>query len=146
MSEARLSDPGIRYLFDTNILSAIARQPQGRLAERVAALRPGQRCTSLVVAAEIRFGLVKSGSPRLTENLERILAALDILPLEAPVDAHYARIRAALERAGTPIGPNDLFIAAHALAHDCVLVSDNVREFERVPGLPVENWLIEDAT
>lgn len=133
-----------RYLLDTNILSAVARDPRGVAAQRMLASRPGQCCTSFVVAAAIRFGLKKSGSARLAENLERLLAVLDVLPLDAPVDAHYADIRLVLERAGTPIGPNDLLIAAHARALDCVLVSDNLREFERVPGLRVENWLRPD--
>lgn len=130
-----------RYLLDTNIVSALARAPQGPVAARVTALDAGQVVVSLVVVAEIRFGLAKNPASKLRGNLEAILAALDILPLEAPVDVHYADIRAALERAGTPIGPNHLLIAAHARALDCVLVTDNAREFGRVPGLRVENWL-----
>jgi tRNA(fMet)-specific endonuclease VapC len=130
-----------RYLLDTNILSALARQPQGSVAQRMADLQPEQILTSIVVACEVRFGLAKSGSPRLIENLERILGALDIQALAAPVDAHYGDIRATLECAGTPIGPNDLLIAAHARALGCVLVSDNTSEFRRVAGLHTENWL-----
>ncbi len=135
MSSARL------YLLDTNIVSALARQPDGVVARKIQKLKPEQIATSLIVASEIRFGLAKSNSPRLIENLGLILDNLEILPLEAPVDMHYADIRNALERSGTPIGPNDLFIAAHARALDRTLVTDNVREFERVSGLKVENWL-----
>jgi len=132
---------GTRYLLDTNIISALARQPNGAVAKKIARRKPGQIATSIVVAGEIRFGLAKSNSPRLIENVSLILDNLEVLPLESPVDAHYADIRYALERIGSPIGPNDLFIAAHARALGRILVTDNLREFTRVPGLKVENWL-----
>jgi tRNA(fMet)-specific endonuclease VapC len=131
-----------RYLLDTNIISALARQPDGVIAKRIAQINPEQIATSIIVASEIHFGLAKSNSPRLIENVRQILDNLEILPLESPVDLHYADIRNTLERNGTPIGPNDLLIAAHARALDRVLVTDNTREFNRVPGLAVENWLI----
>jgi tRNA(fMet)-specific endonuclease VapC len=70
-----------------------------------------------------------------------LLEVLDVLPLDIDTDSHYAEIRVKLEAAGTPIGPNDLLIAAHARSLDLILVSANVREFSRVPGLSVENWL-----
>ena len=129
------------YLLDTNILSDLVRRPQGRVAKRIA--REGERsiCTSIVVASELRFGAEKLGSPRLTAQLEVILSTLDILPLEEPADRHYARLRWHLEQRGSPIGPNDLLIAAHALALDCTVVTANDREFTRVPGLKVVNWL-----
>lgn len=129
------------YLLDTNIISALARQPDGPVAKKIKRLKPEQLATSLIVASEIRFGLAKSNSPRLIENISLILGNLEILPLEPPLDIHYADIRLTLERSGTPIGPNDLFIAAHARALDRTLVTDNVREFEQVSGLKVENWL-----
>lgn len=88
------------------------------------------------------LGAVKSGSPRLIQQLERILEILPVLPLEPPVDEHYAAIRTHLEQVGTPIGPNDLLIAAHALAFDLIVVTANTREFERVPALRSENWLL----
>lgn len=130
-----------RFLLDTNILSELVRRPQGRVAERIA--REGERsvCTSIVVAAELRFGAAKAGSKRLTRQLDMILSALEILPLEAPADRHYATLRKQLEKRGMPIGPNDLLIAAQALAEDCTLVTANQREFSRVPGLKVVNWL-----
>lgn len=93
------------------------------------------------MACELRFGVVKSGSSRLVQQLERILEVLTVLPLESPVDEHYASIRTNLEQAGTPIGPNDLLIAAHALALDLTLITANTREFERVPALKLDNWL-----
>jgi tRNA(fMet)-specific endonuclease VapC len=130
-----------QFLLDTNILSDLVRNPQGRIAKRIA--REGEKsiCTSIVVASELRFGAEKSGSERLASQLEAILAVIDIVPLEEPADRQYARIRKYLEDRGTPIGPNDLLIAAHALALDQTVITANDREFSRVPGLKVENWL-----
>ena len=130
-----------RYLFDTNILSDLVRNPAGRIAQRIASVGEDTVCTSLVVSAEIRFGAFKKGSKRLSSQLEAVLSALDILPLEEPVDERYAGLRLALEREGTPLGGNDMLIAAHALALGLTLVTANEREFSRVPGLTVENWL-----
>jgi tRNA(fMet)-specific endonuclease VapC len=130
-----------RYLLDTNMLSELAKRPGGRVAQRITELGVGAVATSLVVACEIRFGLAKSGSARLIENVTQVMDCIEIIPLEPPVDEHYADIRNALGRAGTPIGPNDLLIAAHARALNMILVTDNVREFSRVQGLAVENWL-----
>jgi tRNA(fMet)-specific endonuclease VapC len=132
---------GKRYLLDTNILSDLVRKPAGRIAQRIETVGEEAICTSLIVSAELRFGAFKKGSKRLSSQLEAVLSALDILPLEEPVDVRYAGLRLALERAGTPIGGNDMLIAAHALALDLTLVSANEREFSRVPGLAVENWL-----
>jgi len=87
-------------------------------------------CTSLVVAAELRYGAYKKGSARLTKQLEVVLSALDVLPLEQPADYQYAELRTALEQAGTPIGPNDMLIAAHAMALGLVLVTANVNELK----------------
>lgn len=131
----------LRYLLDTNIISALVRQPQGPVTRRIAEIGEGAICTNIIVAAELRFGAVKKGSARLSSQLEIILGALSILPLEAPVDAAYARIRADLEAGGQPIGANDLLIAAHAVTLGLALITDNEREFSRVPGLVCENWL-----
>ena len=129
------------YLLDTNILSALVRQPQGPVTARIAEVGEGAICTSIIVAGELRFGAVKKGSERLSTQLETILGALPILPLEAPADTAYAKIRAALEATGQPIGANDLLIAAHAFTLGLILVTDNEREFGRVAGLACENWL-----
>ena len=131
----------LRYLLDTNILSDLVRHPQGRVAKKIAVEGEKSICTSIVVASELRYGADKRGSKRLTAQLDAILAALEILPLEAPADRHYGELRTDLERRGESIGPNDMLIAAHALALDCVVVTANVSEFARVSGLRVENWL-----
>jgi tRNA(fMet)-specific endonuclease VapC len=130
-----------RYLLDTNILSALIRDPRGRIVEQLNARLPATACTSIVVAAELQFGLCKGVSDRLRIQVEAVLSAIDILPLEEPVARHYGEIRAFLQREGTPIGYNDLFIAAHARALGLTLVTENVREFARVPELAIENWL-----
>jgi tRNA(fMet)-specific endonuclease VapC len=130
-----------QFLLDTNILSDLVRHPQGVIAQRIASEGEKSICTSIVVAAELRFGAKKSGSRRLVIQLETILSAIEILPLEEPADCHYARLRSYLEQRGTPIGPNDMLIAAHALAVNCTVITANAREFSRVPGLKVENWL-----
>lgn len=131
----------IRDLLDTNIVSDLVRRPQGRVAERIRNVGETQVSTSIIVAAELRYGAAKKGSQRLTVQLETVLGALDVLPFEAPADAAYGLIRARLEQAGTPIGGNDLLIAAQALALGCTIVTDNEAEFARMDGLPRENWL-----
>ncbi len=98
-------------------------------------------CTSILVAAELRCGAAKKASERLTAQLEAVLAALEVLPLEAPADAVYGTLRARLEQAGRPIGGNALLIAAQVLALGYTLVTDNEREFGRIVELPLENWL-----
>lgn len=130
-----------RYLLDTGLLSDLIRHPQGTVFNRIASVGEDTICTSIIVAAELRFGAEKSGSPRLVARVDLILSALDVLPLEPPADRHYGQIRQQLARQGTPIGPNDLLIAAHAVALDLTVVTANTREFSRVPGLRIENWL-----
>ena len=88
----------------------------------------------------MRFGLEKRPAPRVA-LIEHVLASITVLPVEHPAEVHYGRLRAALEQAGTPIGANDTWIAAHALALGCTLVTANEREFRRMPELRVENWL-----
>lgn len=130
-----------RYLLDTNILSELMRRPGGILRRRVGEVGPGAVYTSVIVAAELRYGIAKSQSARLTAQLEEVLAPMTIAAFDEPADRIYGRLRAELQAAGTPIGANDLWIAAQALHDESVLVTDNVREFGRVPGLKVENWL-----
>jgi tRNA(fMet)-specific endonuclease VapC len=130
-----------RYLLDTNILSDLIRNPQGRAAKRIAKVGEDQVCTSIIVAAELRYGCAKSGSRRLIEAVEELLGEIDILPFDVPADAAYGMIRTALEASGQPIGGNDLLIAAHAQAIAATIVTGNEREFKRIRGLKVENWL-----
>lgn len=130
-----------RYLLDTNIVSELFRRPHGAVASRISAVGVESICTSIVVAAELRYGARKSGSEQLRKRIDLLLSALEILPLEPPADRRYAEIRDHLTRRGTLIGPNDLLIAAQALAADLTLVTANTREFARVPSLHIENWL-----
>lgn len=131
----------MRYLLDTNIVSEMMHHPQGRVTAQI--VKTGQEFvfTSIVVVSELRFGVEKRGSRKLADRLHDILSALPVKGLDAPLDEHYAKIRTVLERQGELIGQNDLFIAAHALAVDAVLVTADEREFSRVPGLKIENWL-----
>lgn len=131
----------MRYLLDTSIVSDLVRNPQGRVARHIREVGEAQVCTSIVVAAELRYGAAKKGSPRLTTQLEAVLGALEVLPFEAPADIAYGLLRARLERAGRPIGGNDLLIAAQAVALGYTIVTDNEREFLRIDDLPCENWL-----
>ena len=129
------------YLLDTNILSDLIRNPFGPVAQRIEAVGAKAVCTSIIVAAELRYGCAKKGSPRLQARVEDILATIPVLPLEVPADADYGRQRAQLEASGQPIGGNDLLIAAHALALGLTLVTHNTREFSCIAGLQVEDWL-----
>ena len=130
------------YLLDTNILSGLLIDPSGPVSARIGKVGEEAVATSIVVACELRFGAAKKRSARLTERVEEMLSRIEILPLAADADRRYAELRARLEQRGTPIGPNDMLIAAHALAVKRTLVTDNVREFRRVTGLAVENWLM----
>jgi len=132
----------MRFMLDTNIVSAIMREPRGSPV-RVAfdEVEAEDLCVSIVAAAELKFGLAHRPSTRLAQRLDELFELVKILPFACPADQVYADIRAHLARQGTPIGPNDLFIAAHALALDLPLVTANIREFSRVPDLRVENWL-----
>ena len=128
-------------MLDTNIVSDLVRRPQGRVFDQIAARGSEAMCISIVTAAELRFGCAKKGSPRLLAQVEAIVGSIDVLPFEVPADTEYAGIRAELEAVGKPIGPNDLFIAAHAYAVGATLVTANVSEFQRIRGLSIENWL-----
>ena len=130
-----------RYLLDTNILSDLVRNRQGLVAQNIASVGEKAVCTSIIVASELRYGAKKSGSQRLTTQLNAILSAIEILPLEEPSDHRYGELHADLEKRGVTIGPNDMLIAAHALMLDCIVVTANQREFSRISSLKVENWL-----
>ena len=130
-----------RYLLDTSVISDLIRNPQGKVAKRIARVGEGSICTSVVVAAELRYGCARKGSERLLRAVEELLSEIEILPFESPADIAYGSIRSELERAGKPIGANDFLIAAHAAAVNATIVTANVDEFKRVRGVKVENWL-----
>jgi tRNA(fMet)-specific endonuclease VapC len=133
--------PVHRYLLDTNILSSLLKQPSGAVASRICSVGEDAICTSIIVACELRYGAAKKDSPTLSGKVEQLLSTVEVLPLDEDADGKYSQLRAALEKAGTPIGANDYLIAAHALSLELTLVTDNIGEFSRVPGLTMENWL-----
>jgi tRNA(fMet)-specific endonuclease VapC len=130
----------MHFMLDTNIcIYAIQRRPQ----EVVAALREHEAAgigVSIITVCELEFGAAKSGSARNVAALQQFLAPLEIADFDRAASRTYGSLRAHLEAAGTPIGPLDTQIAAHALALGVTLVSHNLREFERVPGLLLANW------
>jgi tRNA(fMet)-specific endonuclease VapC len=131
----------VQYLLDTNMLSDLVRRPEGLVTQNVRRIGQENVVTSIIVAAGVRYGVTKRGSDRLAKQAEAVLSRFGILNVQPPVDQVYARLRVQLESAGQPIGPNDLLIASQALAYDLIVVTNNVREFSRVEGLQVENWL-----
>jgi tRNA(fMet)-specific endonuclease VapC len=133
----------MKYLLDTNALSDLVRNPQGNVSKRITVVGESNICTSTIVAAELRFGAAKSGSTVLTRRIEAVLSALAVMNIESPTDLHYSDIRQYFNKAGTPIGPNDLWIAAHTRALGLIVVTANMLEFKRVPGLLCEDWLAD---
>jgi len=129
-------------MLDTNIISDLIKNPQGRAAKRIARVGEDNICTSIIVAAELRYGCAKSSSKRLLKAVDDLLGEIHVLPFEVPADAEYGGIRSELETAGKPIGGNDLLIAAHAYATGATIVTANTDEFKRIRGLNAENWLI----
>ena len=128
-------------LLDTNIcIYVINARPQAVL-ERFRQYRMGEIGVCSVVAAELAYGVAKSGSERNRRALEMFLAPLTILPFDEAALWVYGDLRAELERMGTPIGALDTMIAAHALSQQSTLVTNNTGEFARVPGLALENWV-----
>ncbi|MFZ2855774.1 MAG: type II toxin-antitoxin system VapC family toxin [Rhodocyclaceae bacterium] len=131
----------IAYLLDTNICIYIAKRRPAGVAAKFARMAPGSVGMSMVTYGELRYGAEKSA--RRDESLAVLVRLAELIPVLAPEAAageRYGIVRTELERSGKPIGNNDLWIAAHALALGVVLVTNNSREFERVPGLKVENW------
>ena len=128
-------------MLDTNAVSDLIRNPNGKVAAHLDAVGIPNTCVSILTAAELRYGARKRGSQRLFESVEGTLQRITVTDLAPPADAMFAEIRHHLEVQGKPIGPMDLLIAAHALALDLTLVTANIRECSRVPNLRVENWL-----
>jgi tRNA(fMet)-specific endonuclease VapC len=130
----------VRYLLDTNALSSLVHRPSGAVGQRILALPKGAVVTSPIVLCEVQFGLEKRNSAVLNERVRQMLNVVEVLPISAAFPDIYGKLRATLETTGKPIGAMDLLIAAHALSEGATLVTANVREFSRVPGLAVENW------
>jgi tRNA(fMet)-specific endonuclease VapC len=133
------------YLLDTGILTALIRDPSGPLVRRIAAVGERQVATSLIIAGELRYAVEGRGSARMRTAVDAVLDGLEILPPDALADVHYAEIRRELERVRIPMGANDLWIAAHARAGGHVLVTTSDRDFRRIRGLLVENWLTDST-
>ncbi len=131
----------MRYLLDTNVCVDYLTGRYPAVVARIQRSVPDDLCLSSVVVSELRYGAEHSARPSANHaRIDALVEEIETLPFELGDAAAYGRLRAALETQGRPIGPNDTFIAAHALARRLVLVSDNVREFRRVRGLRVENW------
>jgi tRNA(fMet)-specific endonuclease VapC len=131
----------LAYMLDTNICIYVMRTYPPELRDKFNALAE-QLCMSSVTLGELHHGAEKSG--RRAANLlaiEHFAARLEVLPFGEKAAAHYGQLRAELERAGTPCGPHDMQIGAHARSEGLILVTNNVREFARMPGLRVENWV-----
>ncbi|HUW50415.1 MAG TPA: type II toxin-antitoxin system VapC family toxin [Sulfuricella sp.] len=133
----------MRYLLDTNIcIYLINRKPQHEaILKHMDGLMYGDILISSITVAELRYGVAKSSRPEQNkERFEGFIERFEIVAFDDAAAAAYGTIRAGLEYAGTPIGPLDTLIAAHALCLQCTLVTNNVREFERVPDLKIQNW------
>jgi tRNA(fMet)-specific endonuclease VapC len=128
-------------MLDTNICIYIARKQPPALLARFEKLKPGDAVLSIVTYGELRFGAEKSQQREtVLRNLEELVSLLAVRPMPVSAAEHYGSIRAQLESRGRPIGGNDLWIAAHALTEELVLVTNNTREFQRIPGLKMQNW------
>lgn len=132
----------MRRTLDINICRYILRRHPVSMIERFSRLDRSELWLSAIVAAELRFGAAKLAAPRFQAAVEAWLVGFDVRPWPLEATHHYAWIRSPLERAGKPIGGMDLMIAAHALAEDSAIITNNAREFHRVPGLAVEEWAI----
>ena len=131
-----------RYLLDTNICIYIKNHRPTEVLARFSKLPSGKVAMSAITYGELCFGAEKSSKPKESRHiLEQLIALIPVLPLDETVSMHYGKIRQHLQASGKLIGNNDLWIAAHALAIKSILVTNNVAEFERVPGLRVENWV-----
>ena len=128
-------------MLDTNICIYVLKNRPEPLRERFNRLA-GQLCISTITLAELLYGVEKSSRPdENREAVEQFIARLDVLPFSAAAAFHYGQIRVALEGAGRPIGAHDMLIGAHARSEGLLIVTNNLREFERIPGLRIENWI-----
>ncbi len=129
------------YLLDTNILSEVIKHPSGETATRLKMLPHESIVTSVVVSCELMFGAEKKGSATLKQRVNALLRAIVVLPLAGPEFSEvYSKTRVAMEKKGDVISAHDLLIACQALSVNATVVTRNIREFSRVPGLRVQSW------
>lgn len=131
----------MRYMLDTNICIYAIKKKPAEVLERLKMNLERGLCISAITLAELEHGVKKSAYPEKNElALMQFLSVLTVLPFDDMASVEYGKICAYLQKQGTPIGVMDMLIAAHAKAEGMILVTNNVREFERVPDLTVENW------
>jgi tRNA(fMet)-specific endonuclease VapC len=128
------------FMFDTDISSYVIRGTHPSIQKRMRDLPTDAICISAITQCEMLFGAENSQRPHVAEGVSQFMEYMPVLDFPADAAREYASLRAALKRQGTPIGNNDMLVAAHALHLGLTLVTNNVREFSRVPGLKIENW------
>ncbi len=132
----------MKYMLDTNICIYIIKRKPVEVIERFRQLRISQVCVSSITLSELEYGVIKSSKPEQNHSaLAQFMAPIEILPYGDAAAQHYGELRVYLEKHGTPIGSLDMLIAAHALSTGCILITNNVKEFERVPNLEIDNWV-----
>lgn len=134
---------GPRYLLDTNICIYVRRRRPVEVLARFSRLKSGEAALSLITYGELMYGAAKMDAPppQAAAQLQELLDMIEILPMPVEAGRRYGELRAFLESKGQVIGNNDLWIAAHAICADLTLVTNNEREFQRVPDLKLENWV-----
>jgi tRNA(fMet)-specific endonuclease VapC len=131
----------VRYLLDTNVCVDYLNGRYPGVVAHIQHSAPDDLCLSSVVVGELRYGADRSAKSKANHlRIDGLVAEIECLDFDLQAAAAYGRVRAGLEAAGRPIGPNDMLIGAHALSRRLTLVTDNVREFRRIRGLKVENW------
>ena len=131
----------MKYMLDANIVAYAKNNRPEVVMDRLRNYNPDELCISAITLAELEFGVFNSSNPDRNQlALTLFLAGIEIVPFDDDAAVEYGKIRSDLKRRGTPIGANDLLIAAHAKSRDLVLVTNNTREFERVEGLQLEDW------
>lgn len=129
-------------MLDTNICIHLIKKRPLNLLEKFKSIRKNNLCISVVTYAELKYGVERSSSKKMNQRIVTdFVSHLDVLPWNMDAADHYGKLRSSLEKKGPPIGNMDLLIASHALSERCILVSNNLREFKRVPGLKYENWI-----
>ena len=132
----------MKYMLDTNIVIYLIKKQPESVLQKLQEYDPSDFCISSITLAEMEYGIAKSTSPEKNQAaLSAFLSNIDILPFDDRAAVDYGDIRASLEKKGTPIGPNDMLIAAHARSLGLTIVTNNVREFRRVDGLMLDNWV-----